>query len=58
MTDRQNEIVYLHYTLCFSFEETAALMDMNVQSVRNLLSRALAKVRKIMSLAVFLQLFV
>ena len=58
MTDRQKETVYLHYTLGFSFEETAALMDMNVQSVRNLLSRALAKVRKIMSLAVFLQLFV
>ena len=58
MTDRQKETVYLHYTLGFSFGETAALMDMNVQSVRNLLSRALAKVRKIMSLAVFLQLFV
>lgn len=58
MTDRQKETVYLHYTLGFSFEETAALMEMNVQSVRNLLSRALAKVRKIMSLAVFLSLFV
>ena len=58
MTDRQKEAVYLHYSLGFSFEETAALMDMNVQSVRNLMSRALAKVRKMMSLAVFLHLFV
>lgn len=58
MTDRQKEAVYLHYSLGFSFEETAALMDMNVQSVRNLMSRALAKVRKVMSLAVFLSLFV
>lgn len=58
MTDRQKEAVYLHYTLGFSFEETASMMDMNIQSVRNLMSRALAKVRKLMSLAVFLNLFV
>lgn len=57
MTARQKEAVYLHYTMGLSYEETAVLMDMNIQSLRNLLSRAVLKIRKIMPLVVFLQYF-
>lgn len=57
MTARQKEAVYLHYTMGLSYKETAVLMDMNIQSLRNLLSRAVLKIRKIMPLVVFLQYF-
>ena len=57
MTARQKEAVYLHYSMGLSYEETAVLMDMNIQSLRNLLSRAVLKIRKIMPLVVFLQYF-
>lgn len=58
MTARQKEAVYLHYTMGLSFEECSALMDMNIQSLRNLISRAVGKIRRIMPFSVFLLHFV
>lgn len=42
----QRMAVYLHFVRGLSHKEVAALLDMNVQSSRNLLSRAIAKLRK------------
>lgn len=42
----QRMAIYLHFVRGLSHKEVAALLDMNVQSSRNLLSRALAKLRK------------
>jgi len=42
----QRMAVYLHFVKGLSHKEVAALLDMNVQSSRNLLSRAIAKLRK------------
>lgn len=58
MTDRQKEAVYLHYSMGFSYEEAAELMGMNVQSLRNLMFRAVSKIRKVMPLALFLQFLI
>lgn len=49
MTPRQKEAIYLHYTQGLSYEEIAVLMDMNLQSLRNLVSRAFSRIRKIFS---------
>ena len=42
----QRMAVYLHFVRGLSHKEVAALLDMNVQSSRNLLSRAISKLRK------------
>ncbi len=42
----QRMAVYLHFVRGLSHKEVAALLDMNVQSSRNLLARAIAKLRK------------
>lgn len=57
MTARQKEAVYLRYTMELSYEDISVLMDMSVQSLRNLLSRTMLKIRKIMPIFIFLQYF-
>lgn len=42
----QRMAIYLHFVRGLSHNEVAALLNMNVQSSRNLLSRAIAKLRK------------
>ena len=42
----QRMAIYLHFVKGLSHNEVAALLNMNVQSSRNLLSRAIAKLRK------------
>ena len=54
MTERQKEAIYLHYSLGLSYDEVAALMDMNVQSVRNLIHRSVERIRKMLKLSTFL----
>jgi len=46
LTDRQREVIYLRFYLNLDFSELSEVMDMNVQSVRNLLFRALRKIRR------------
>lgn len=58
MTERQKEAVYLHYSLGLSYDEVAALMDMNVQSVRNLIHRSVERIRKLLDLSSFLFFFI
>ena len=57
MTARQKEAVYLRYTMELSYEDISVLMNMSVQSLRNLLSRTMLKIRKIMPIFIFLQYF-
>lgn len=46
LTERQREIIMLRFYHNLGFSELAEVLEMNVQSVRNLLFRALAKIRK------------
>lgn len=46
LSSNQRMSVYLHFVKGLSHKEVAAFLDMNVQSSRNLLSRAIAKLRK------------
>jgi len=45
LTDRQREAIYYRYMEEMSMEEICALMDMNYQSVQNLIQRSLKKLR-------------
>lgn len=42
---RQREVIYFRYVEELSYEQIADIMDMNYQSVRNLLHRAIRKMR-------------
>ena len=46
LSDRQREVIMLRFYHNLSFEELAEVMEMNTQSVRNLLFRALERIRK------------
>ncbi len=46
LSDRQKEIVYLKYYEELDYETIASQMDMNYQSARNLLHRAITKMSK------------
>lgn len=46
LTERQREVILLRFFHGLEFAEIAKVMDMNLQSVRNLLFRALEKIRK------------
>ncbi|RIH64896.1 sigma-70 family RNA polymerase sigma factor [Mariniphaga sediminis] len=46
LSERQREVIMLRFFHNFGFDELAEILDMNVQSVRNLLFRALEKIRK------------
>lgn len=49
LTDRQREVILLRFFHGLEFHEISQVLEMNVQSVRNLLFRALDKIRKDMS---------
>lgn len=46
LTDRQREIIYLRYSHECDYEEIAQLMNISVQSCRQLLHKALSKLKK------------
>lgn len=45
LTDRQREIVYLRYIHEYTYEEIAELMQISVVSCRNLISKAMSKLK-------------
>lgn len=49
LTERQREVILLRFFHGLDFPEISAVLEMNVQSVRNLLFRALDKIRKDMA---------
>jgi len=53
LTPRQKEAIYLHYQSELSYEEIAQLLDINCQSVRNLVHRAVEKIRAEMNFNIF-----
>lgn len=57
LTPRQKEAIYLHYQSELSYEEIAELLGINYQSVRNLIHRAVEKVRSEMDMTIFILLF-
>lgn len=46
LTSRQREVILLRFNYELEFHEISQVMDMNIQSVRNILFRALENVRK------------
>ena len=56
LNNRQKEALYLHYQLELTYEEISELLGINCQSSRNLIHRAISKVRKNMPLTVFLSI--
>ena len=46
LSSRQKEAIYLRYTKGFEYRQVASIMNMEVESCRNLISRALTKLRK------------
>lgn len=46
LTERQKEIIYLRFVHEMSFEEISEIMEVNIQSARNLLTRSMEKLRK------------
>lgn len=57
LSDRQKEIVYLKYYQELDYETIASQMDMNYQSARNLLHRAITKMSKHIDLVFLFFLF-
>ncbi len=46
LTEKQREVILLRFFHNLEFEEMAQILDINIQSIRNLLFRSLEKVRK------------
>ncbi len=46
LTNRQREAIYLKYVLGFDYEELTKVLDLNYQASRNLIYRAILKLRK------------
>lgn len=46
LTDRQREIIYLRYIEEYSYEEISEIMNISVESGRNLISKSLNKLKK------------
>ncbi len=46
LTNRQREIIFLRYIQEYSYEEIAAIMQISVESSRNLLSRTLSRLKE------------
>jgi RNA polymerase sigma factor (sigma-70 family) len=53
LTNNQREIIYLKYHQEMSYEEIASIMNINYQSVRNLVHRAITELRKNMRIEYF-----
>ena len=58
LSDRQKEILYLKYYSEMDYDEITKIMDLNYQSARNLVSRAIAKLSKHISLTLLIMIFV
>ena len=54
LTGRQKEIIYLRFIHEMSFDEISEIMEINIQSARNLLARSMEKLRKEAILAIIL----
>ena len=54
LSDRQKEILYLKYYSEMDYEEISSIMEMNYQSARNLVSRAIQKLAKHMTVIIIL----
>ena len=54
ISDRQREILHMKYFQEMDYDQIAAVMDLNYQSARNLVTRALTAMRKAMLLLMFL----
>lgn len=57
LNPRQKEALYLKFQLELSYDEVSKLLGINNQSARNLIYRAISKVRENMELSVFFALF-
>ncbi len=54
LSDRQKEILYLKYFAELGYDEIAQQMNMNYQSARNLVHRAITKLTDLISVLVFM----
>lgn len=54
LSDRQREIIHMKYYQQLEYDEIGRIMDLNYQSARNLVTRALAALRKEMLLTVII----
>ncbi|NDV57595.1 RNA polymerase sigma factor [Bacteroides sp. 519] len=57
LNPRQKEALYLRFQLELSYEEVSQLLNVNYQSARNLIHRAIMKVRENMEFSMFIVLF-
>lgn len=53
LPSRQKEVIYLKYQKGLEYDEICDIMDINYQSVRNLVSRALSSLRDILGLFLY-----
>lgn len=58
LSARQKEALYLHFQLELSYEEVSKLLDINYQSLRNLIHRSISKVREQMDVSLFMMVFI
>jgi RNA polymerase sigma factor (sigma-70 family) len=55
LTDRQREVIYLHYIQECSYEEISKIMQISVAASRNLVSKSIVKLRAAsLTMALFL----
>lgn len=57
LNPRQEEALYLRLQLELSYEEISQLLGINYQSARNLIYRAISKVRENMEVGIFISVF-
>lgn len=57
LTSKQKEIIYLKFTLNHSYEEISEILNINYQSVRNLVHRTITELRKDMIVIMFISYF-
>lgn len=57
LTERQKEAIYLKYQMDMEYEDISKIMNINYQSARNLVHRAIEKVRSEMKMSIFLLVF-
>lgn len=57
ISDRQREIIHMKYFQQMEYEDIARVMDLNYQSARNLVTRALAALRRELSTIILILMF-
>ena len=57
LSARQRETVYLKFFEELSYEDICEVMELNYQSARNLIARALTELRQILKLWAFILIF-